>query len=272
VSEKNTKGTTMNSKIIQMILALFLVATINASADNHALSFETISKDASLHKNHKKLEIFDPGYHKTIIRISELTEHESYVLKWHRPLLDKKDHSQECSKNLFLNISKHLGEDGTAFVMTSKGFLPGEKITLSIETKAGTKIGQPLEFFPQPLIQEMRSGKSKLIAELSAVSPSRYEITFEGISSFETLVINSFSSGEKLVNEFQYRQGSCIGLTPGVIGKEGGSCELSIKRQHGDKFRVNLPWGKELSKHLSGESPPVAPHFTTITGKSKELK
>jgi len=273
VSEKNTKGTTMNSKITQMILALFLVATINASADNHVLSFETLSHETLLQSDkYEKIVNFDSGQHKTIIRILELPKAEAYVFKWERPLVAKKAQCKEIPKNLFSEVAALLGEENPAFLLSSKGFLPGEKITFSLETQGGTVIGQPLEFFPQPLIQENRSGESKLIAELSSLSPSTYEITFEGIPSFETLIMSSFSSGEKLVNTFQYRQGSCIGLMPGVVGKEGGSCKLSIQRQKGEKFQLDLPWGDDLLKHLGGECLPVVPHFTAITGKSEELK
>lgn len=273
VSEKNNKGITMNSKIFQMILALFLVATINVSADNHVLSFETLSHETLLQSDkYKKLVNFDPGHHKTIIRISELPKDEAIVLKWKRPLVAKKTQRKEVPKDLFSEFAELLGEENPAFLLSSKGFLPGEKITFSLETTGGTAIGQSLEFFPQPLIQETRSGESKLIAELSSLSPSTYEITFEGIPSFETLIMSSFSSGEKLVNTFQYRKGSCIGLMPGVVGKEGGSCKLSIQRQKGEKFQLDLPWGNDLLKHLGGECLPAVPHFTAITGKSEALK
>jgi len=273
MSEKTNKGIIMNSKIIHVILALLLVATINASADNRVLSFETLSHETLLQSDkYEKIVNFDHGHHKTIIRISELPKDEAVVLKWKRPLVTQKTHTEECRKEQFLKIAEFLGEENPAFLLSSKGFLPGEKITFSLETTGGTAIGQPLEFFPQPLIQETRSGESKLIAELSSLSPSTYEITFEGIPSFETLIMSSFSSGEKLVNTFQYRQGSCIGLMPGVVGKEGGSCKLSIQRQKGEKFQLDLPWGDDLLKHLGGECLPVVPHFTAITGKSEELK
>ena len=262
----------MKANTIKFPILLLMMVLVKASAENCEFSYETLSHETILQSDrYKKLVKFEPGYHKTIVRISNLPVAESYVLKWQRPLLNKKEHREEWTKEFFSKVSEFLEEDEPVFFISSKGFLPGEKVIFSLETIGGIAIGQPFELFPQPLIQEMRSGKSKLIAELSILSPSRYEITLEGIPSFETLEVCSCSLDEKIETEFVYRQGFCIGHMPGVIGKAGGVCNFSITRQRGDKFQISLPWGEELKKHVSGESKPVVSDFTTITGKSKKV-
>jgi hypothetical protein len=134
----------MNSKIIQMILALFLVATINASADNYVLSFETFSQETLLQsEKYEKIVDFDRGHHKTIIRISELPKAEAYVFKWERPLVAKKTQRKEVPKDLFSEFSELIGEENPAFLLSSKGFLPGEKITFSLETTGAPRLVNP---------------------------------------------------------------------------------------------------------------------------------
>ena len=92
--------------------------------------------------------------------------------------------------------------------------------------------------FPQPLISETRLGKSKLKAELTILIPTSYQIMLEGIQSSEKLRLESFSSGEKIDAEFFYTNVDCISHMPGVIGKDGGFCDLSITRQKGDKLEL----------------------------------
>lgn len=208
-------------KTVKLLLALFLMMFVHASADSCVLSFETISNQTILQEaKYEKLRDFDRGHHKTIIKISELPEAKSYIVKWKRSLFSDKEQREEWSKELFTTISKFLELDTPALFMSSRWFLPGEKVIFSLETIEGTPIGPPLELILHPVIQESKDGKSKLIVKLPSVSspfsPTKYEITFEGILLPETMSLISTSSGEKLSGEFQYKLGSCIAYGPGV--------------------------------------------------------
>lgn len=255
----------MMTRKIKPFFFLLLLLGVKLFAEVSPLSFETISNEEALcYERNKKIDHFEEGYHKTIVRASPLPT-SSCVFKWKRPLLGK-EFSEEFSTELISTISNFIEEGDAVIFFSSKGFLPGEKVTLTLETPDGERIGGPIEFCPHPIIQDMRSGTAKLIAELVLLAPTKYEISFEGIPSFETLKMRSFSSGEVIENEFQYRKGLCVGLLPGVIGKNGGLCDLSIRRPKRDAFEVTLPWGEELLKHHLGVQNNIFNFFKTEKG------
>ncbi len=263
----------MKSKFSKILLLLSLMVSSAALAESFRIEYETLSNDTIAHiEKYKKLETYVKGSHHTTFKFFNLPDGEDYTVRWQRPLLKKKEHHCESSKAMFLKNSQFLNEDIPSFSFVSKGFLPGEKVILSLETKEGEKLGMPVEFFPNPIVQETTNGRSKLLAELSSVNPTCYEITFEGIPSLETLQLHTNSSGEVIDQQFRYTQGSCIGLSPGVIGKKGGFCAFTIKRQNGEKFELKLPWGEELLKHLIGESDQVVTSFSAIRSEPEALK
>ena len=255
----------MKLKTSCLSLFVFLAISLQTSADAFHLTHETISaaSTANLDK-YSNLGFFNPGHHKTIIRIHGLPEAENYILRWERPILLKKQYQHEYSKEVFVRLQEFLQEKGMVLVTSSVGFLPGEKVTWTLETEDGKSVSQSVTFSPNPIIIEMRSGKSKLQADLVRLRPTRYKITLEGIGSFEKLRLTTFSSGEKIDKEFYFPQGSLISLTPGVFGKEGGFCDLSITRQKGDQFSLSLPWGEELIDCLGVNSRPIVSDFSPI--------
>ncbi len=263
----------MKLKTSCLSLFIFLATSLQTSADTFHLTHETISaaSTASLAK-YSNLEFFNPGHHKTIIRIHGLPEAENYILRWERPVLIKTHHQREYTKEVFVRLQEFLQEKGMVLVTSSVGFLPGEKVTWTLETEDGKSVSQSVTFSPNPIIIEMRSGKSKLQADLVRLRPTRYKITLEGIGSFEKLRLTTFSSGEKIDKEFYFPQGSLISLTPGVIGKEGGFCNLSITRQNRDQFSLTLPWGEELIDCLRVNSRPIVSDFSPIVSERWVLK
>jgi len=263
----------MKFKIALVLFLLNLTLSLRANQETLSLHAETLSAKAVKNSSiYGKLESFDPGQHKTIIRISHLPNAESYILRWERPLLIQKEHFQKYSREMLLRNGDFLGENGAIIAISSRGFLPGEKVNLSLETEDGKMLSQKIDLFPHPLVLEIRGGQSKFKGELTCMNPTRYEILLEGIQTYEKLKIISDSSGEHLENDLYYTQGSCIALMPGVIGKEGGFCDLSITRQKGDKFELKLPWGKELLKYLEGEKEPMVLDFSSVAIEKRDLK
>ena len=256
-------------------LTLFLLCTFFtcAQAESFKLSYQTISA-SEIEKNPKyqNLKQFDPGHHQTIIKIQGLPESENYILKWERPLLIKSLGQREYTKEVFTRLKDFLGEDELLLVTSSRGFMPGEKVTWTLETQDGASISEKAEIIPHPIMLEVPMGGAKLKAELVSLKPTYYEMYLEGVQTFEKLNLRSFSSGETIDNDFHYTQGSCIALMPGVIGKEGGFCDLSITRQKGDKFELKLPWGKELLKYLEGEKEPMVLDFSSVAIEKRDLK
>ena len=129
-------------------LTLFLLCTFFtcAQAESFKLSYQTISA-SEIEKNPKyqNLKQFDSGHHQTIIKIHGLPEVESYVLKWERPLLIKSLGQREYTKEVFTRLKDFLGEDELLLVTSSRGFIPGEKVTWTLETQDGASISEKVE-------------------------------------------------------------------------------------------------------------------------------
>ena len=83
----------MKFKIALVLFLLNLTLSLRANQETFSLHAETLSaKTVKNSSTYGKLESFDPGHHKTIIRISHLPNAESYILRWERPLLIQKEH------------------------------------------------------------------------------------------------------------------------------------------------------------------------------------
>ena len=262
-------------KLKTKLLSLLLLCTFFAcaQAENFRLSYETIStSEIEKESKYQKLKKFDPGHHQTIIRIHGLPESESYSLKWERPLLIKSKGEREYTKEVFTRLKSFLGEDELLLVTSSRGFMPGEKVTWTLETQDGVSISEKATIIPHPIVLEVPIGGAKLKAELVSLKPTYYEMYLEGIQAFEKLNLKSCSSGETIDEDFLYAQGSCIALMPGVIGKEGGFFDLTLTRQKGAEFKLRLPWGDEVLDYLKGDKDPIILEFTQISNKVESLK
>ena len=135
----------MKFKGVLLVFFLISIAFIQAVQGDWNLHVETLSVESIVNSSkYKKLDFFDPGHHKTIVRIFELPKASSYILKWERPLLIKKKYSQKYSKEALINNGKFLGEDTAMLVISSRGFLPGEKITFTLETQDGKSTSQQI--------------------------------------------------------------------------------------------------------------------------------
>ena len=261
----------MKYKAILLLLFLSLMPLLRADQEDFALHAETLSVETIKRSSkYHHLDMSDAGHHKTILRLTHLPRSSSYILRCQRPLAPMKGKTQKLKREILLGNGELFGE-GEALIISSRGFLPGEKVILSLETEEGNLL-RKISFIPHPLIFEMKDGTSKIKGELICISPTRYEFFFEGIPSNETLKMLSFSSGEFLDYDFCYKQGSCLAYMPGVIGQEGGLSRLTIKKTNGDRFILNLPWGKELLRHLDGDKEPLVVRFSPLLDEIENVK
>ena len=251
--------------IVLLYASVLVVANLYSHEKTRSFPIETLSAtEIAQSSKYKPLDSFNPGHHKTIIRLHALPQADTYIAKVKRPLIEKETLQYEYSAEMLKNNGKNLGESLPMLLLSSQGYLPGEKITLILETDKGEVVGQAVDCIPHPIIQEMRSGECVLKGELVTLFPTTYHLSLEGVQLFEVLKFSSHSSGEVIEKSLGYSNGSVIALSPGVLGKEGGFCFVTITRQTGDAFKVTLPWGGELMNHLEGKSSPVVEDFTTI--------
>ena len=173
---------------------LFYSFFIGAQADNFRLSYETISaSEVEKNPKYQNLKQFDPGHHQTIIKIHGLPEAESYILKWERPLLIKRMGQREYTKEALIRLKDFLGEDELLLVTSSRGFMPGERVTWTLETQDGKSISEKVAIIPHPIILKIPRDNAKLHAELTSLKPTYYEMNLEGVQEGESLNLKSVS-------------------------------------------------------------------------------
>ena len=244
---------------------LMLTSFLQATQNDWKIQVKTLSaKEVSLSFKYRALNLNNYGHHQTMIQISEFPDAESYILRVERPLVSEKVEDQEYLKKALMNSGPLFGENGATINVSSQGFLPGEKIFFTLETKDGKSVSQKVGFFPNPMVKEMRADEAKLKLELTSLKPTRYEISLEGIPVNEKLKLTSQSSDEKLENEFHLPQNFGCGITPDVIGKDRGFCDLCITRENGAQFEIRLPWGMELIEYAEGGRFPPVSNFSPI--------
>ncbi|CCB87827.1 protein-tyrosine phosphatase family protein [Simkania negevensis] len=263
----------MTTKTFFILFFTILTSILRAGQNDWEVELVTLSAETiSLSSKYQALNTKDPGFHKTIIRITNLPDAKTYFMRWNRSFFSSSEQHQKFSKKDLFHAAETLGENVAVLVISSRGFLPGEKVYYTLETVGTESKSLQFSFIPQPIVKEVRNGKSKLIGELILLEPARYELDLEGVSSFEKLKLLSRSSEESIEREFVYTKPMRIGITPGVIGKNGGVCNLSLTRQKGDYFTLQLPWGDELLGHLSGETLPTTSSFSPIHRKVSNEK
>lgn len=138
--------------------------------------------------------------------------------------------------------------------ISSRGFLPGEKIELLYKT-GDEKFRYEKSFIPNPIRVESKSEKTILIAELIAFRANYecYKIDFSGIPENEKLTLVNYSETEKVKREFNYSRKNPMMIAPAEILKKGGVGKVSFVRESGEIITVCLPWGTELLGYGIGE-------------------
>lgn len=255
-------------------LTLFLLCTFFtcAQAESFKLSYETISHETMIHsEKYHRIAVRDFGTHKTIIRFSGLDEAKEYVFILRRPFLGNETRIT-TNKEIMINTGRIIEEDSLAYVVSSHGFLPGERVIVSVKGNNEAYKTEEIEFFPHPLLVTSSSGKGTLLLELLSVSPTNYRMIFKGIDGTKTMKMHSYSSGETLDDIFPYFEEMHYGYMPGVVGKKGGFSYLTLSTDSGETFQINPPWGEEVMKHWHTECFPVVSDFPTIIGNSRDLK
>lgn len=253
-------------KIINYFSCIFLclASFLHAAEKDFEITYETISSEHILEsQKYNILGSGDPTHHKTVIRMVKHPNDNEFVFEFSRPLLGEKKEINATLENL-VNNGRRIGEKLPMLFLSSKGFLPGEKVNLVVSTKNGAIKSKAIPFFPQPLIQEDKNDRAKMTAELATLSPTQYIVYLEGFRYNEKLRFVSYSLGEKVTSELRYKGKTPLWYAPEVIGKSGAISRALIGRENGNRITLNMPWGNALLKHNKGEENPVISNFPPI--------
>jgi hypothetical protein len=155
------------------------------------------------------------------------------------------------------NIIHVNGMHQTKFYSTQyPGFAPGEAIKYKISRPDG-KVLAEASFIPNPIRKKSDKGTFYIQAELRAIYPTMYEITYDGIEKNEKLHCTSTSASEHLESDDVYDPANKYLHLPGVNGLSGGSSQMEVVRSTGDKVILDLKWDdaiiKELQKNLKSK-------------------
>lgn len=137
---------------------------------------------------------------------------------------------------------------GPYFYLSSRNFLPGERVHLRFETLEKDFIRET-SFIPHPMVIKNMSNQKVMEAELKVLKPCLYAIQLHEFAPNELVKFESQSGNEKNVIE---GAASSTFYSPDVEGDEGGFGYFTVTRKNGEAFKMRFPWGTRLLDYLEG--------------------
>ncbi|NGX42797.1 MAG: hypothetical protein K940chlam7_01085 [Chlamydiae bacterium] len=233
---------------------------VSISEAQFFLASETISpNEVKSSSKYSLLDEFDPGHYKSLVKMYNVPQEQELVIKMKRKVLDITNYMERARfsrEQVFVN-GDAIGENVAMFTVSSRGFLPGEKCEIIVESQSGKSRSEPIVLTPLPVISKSKNSEASISAELALLYPTTYSISFEGFDPDEKLKITTISYDEKGSGELVFSKKNGFLFTPGVIGKEGGISKITIYRQNGEQISQYLPWGKDLIPYSKGEVKPL---------------
>ncbi len=197
---------------------------------------------------------FDPGFQKWVILFREIPGEEPYSIQLKRTAHFKPEafvpvETTTTSEKVVL-MKKHVGV--VPFVLSARGFLPGESVTCRLATK-DPKIYREISLCPRPLILKKTSGEILLKATLQKYpyEHTSYDVEISGVKENEYFKFLSKSGSEVMRNIL--KGPVFINYAPGVLGLKGGVAHLEISLDDGTSYKIDFPWGIELFSYKSGK-------------------
>lgn len=135
------------------------------------------------------------------------------------------------------------------FCLTSKGFLPGERVFCRFRTEDGT-FDQETSFIPQPIV--VKKGDDKIIeVEMIAPFPAVYEFKFTCFSNNEPYFFKSVTGWAITQEKKKYSSQKPLVFSPDIKGKKGGISTIEIRKlSEGKKYKIALPWGVNFMEYI----------------------
>lgn len=195
----------------------------------------------------------DPGFQKWMITFHEIPGKPPYAFQQKR--------TAQRDSNAFMPVEglspmeilkAKLTNKNSFFMLSVKGYLPGEEVTLRLTTR-DKGVFKEITFYPRPLILKKPSGQILARAKLVAVpiSFTSYNIDISGIGEKEKYLFLSKSGHEKF--EQKLEGPTFMNYTPEVLGLKGGIGNVELQLEDGSCYKFSLPWGVELISYLKGE-------------------
>lgn len=192
----------------------------------------------------------DPGFDKWCILFHEIPGTPPYSFQQKRLLQQLPDRYYNIKGPTSENVIECKNRDTpTGMMVSARGYLPGEKITIRLSGKDAYK---EITFFPRPLFMKNEAGKILAKAALLCAKPGQtlYELNICGVDKQRKYKFLSYSGGETLSHNLQGPIESTI--MPEVIGQVRGIAKIVLDFENGTRYSMKLPWGIELLDYTLG--------------------
>lgn len=204
----------------------------------------------------KGLNDFDSGHYKTLINMSEMPAGVKFSVINDRELIGALGTETVTSftREDLTSIRSATGELIPCFVISGKGFLPGETVAVKFKAEDGTV--SSINVCPYPLYDRNEKGDAFIHVELKKMQPVVYELVGEGLKDGEELEFTTIAGKATETFKIKYREGKPMSYLPNIKKGLSGNSHLVITRENGEKFDLYLPWGNHLSKYAKGKVKP----------------
>jgi hypothetical protein len=196
------------------------------------------------------LYMLDPGFAKWCVLFDSIPENPPYEMQQKRIIQEAPDQYYTCTNSNSESIKrcKNAGKS-TAMVISAKGYLPGEPVTIRLSGKDAHK---EVTFYPRPLVLKKENGELLARATLCDAHPKQnlYMLEIYGVGKQEKYQFTSHS-GEEILTQ------SCEGpifctILPEVLGQTRGIANITLQFEEGACYKMQLPWGLELMEYSLG--------------------
>lgn len=190
------------------------------------------------------------------IFLKPFPENGTVKIKMKRPILGITsyiDAGMFDAKKL-ISDSKLFGSNEPFVILTSRGFLPGERISVLVEAD-NDYVSNEITLIPFPISSKYVTEKRKVSVELEGILPfTNYKLTFMGWQKEDIVELFSKSGGETSSLKFPMKLGDSFYYSPDLINGKGGKANVTLGLPLTDqRATFLLPWGSDLLPYLKGE-------------------
>jgi hypothetical protein len=234
----------MNNLHLSLLMIFLIGSKFLYSEDCDTPSIDVVvltQQEAESHEN-EFLQYYykiDEGHLKTFLFLRNFPVNQDITCSFKRHILKKQTTSSFSMK-----------DKGNCICHSSRGFLPGERVTYSFTIgKNGLK--KEVSFIANPIIVKSQVDQSYIEAELVSLKPAIYQFKFIGFKDNEVMKCISISGSEEIKDSFKISDFMLL-VSPDIKGKISGISKTIFIRDSGEKFLISLPWGSDLIIYAKG--------------------
>ena len=244
----------MKSVLVPAALALSFFLPLHAAekgphVESHFFSADSVQAVDKL----RQFDAEDPGYNKIVFSLEEFPANELISMEVKRLSGINCEGFQPVMRFSIQEDGSYLTSDNQRqkyIVSSSKGFLPGERVTYRFSTQ-DKAIVKEVKGIPNPLVFRDKEGQIALRAEIISYKPAVYAIDLPTMKEEEQYQLKTVTLGEIVKGKPVHSCKNTFHFSPGAAKGKGGVSTLEVRRKMGDVYYLKLPWGCALEPYLT---------------------